>query len=146
MSAEAAAIVAPVIELEEIHKVYETGKLAVHALRNVDLRIDAGEFVAIMGPSGSGKTTLMEILGCLSQPTSGHYRMNGRSVEEIDANALARLRGEEIGFIFQSFNLLPRLTLAENVELPLAYRGVGRRERRGRARQALDRGGRGPRG
>ena len=145
MSADNAAIVAPVIEFEEIHKVYETGKLEVHALRDVDLRIDSGEFVSIMGPSGSGKTTLMEILGCLSRPTSGRYRLNGRSVEEIDPNALARLRGEEIGFIFQSFNLLPRLTLLENVELPLAYRGVGRRERRGRAREALDRVGLGHR-
>jgi putative ABC transport system ATP-binding protein len=145
MSAEAAAIVAPVIELEEIHKVYETGKLEVHALRDIDLRIDAGEFVSIMGPSGSGKTTLMEILGCLSRPTSGSYRLNGRGVEEIDPDALARLRGEEIGFIFQSFNLLPRLTLVENVELPLAYRGVGRRERRKRAREALDRVGLGHR-
>ena len=113
MSAEAAAIVVPVIEFEEIHKVYETGKLAVHALRDIDLRIDAGELVSIMGPSGSGKTTLMEILGCLSRPTLGRYRLNGRGVEEIDPDALARLRGEEIGFIFQSFNLLPRLTLAD---------------------------------
>jgi putative ABC transport system ATP-binding protein len=138
MSAESAA---PVIELGQIHKVYETGELAVRALRDVDLRVDAGEFVSVMGPSGSGKTTLMEILGCLSRPTSGRYRLNGRSVEEIDPDDLARLRGEEIGFIFQTFNLLPRLTLAENVELPLAYRGVGRRERRERARAALDRVG-----
>ena len=142
MSAEAAA---PVIELEAIHKVYETGELEVHALCDVDLRIEAGEFVSIMGPSGSGKTTLMEILGCLSRPTSGRYRLNGRGVEEIDPDALARLRGEEIGFIFQSFNLLPRLTLVENVELPLAYRGVGRRQRRERAREALDRVGLGHR-
>jgi putative ABC transport system ATP-binding protein len=94
-----------------------------------------------MGPSGSGKTTLMEILGCLSRPTSGRYRMNGRPVDEIDADGLARLRGEQIGFVFQSFNLLPRLTVVENVELPLAYRGVSRGERRERALASLGRVG-----
>jgi putative ABC transport system ATP-binding protein len=131
----------PVIELEGVHKHYATGKLDVHALRGLDLRIQPGELVAIMGPSGSGKTTLMEILGCLSRPTSGRYRMNGRAVDEIDADGLARLRGEEIGFVFQSFNLLPRLTVVENVELPLAYRGVSRRDRRERALASLARVG-----
>jgi putative ABC transport system ATP-binding protein len=131
----------PVIELEAVHKHYATGKLDVHALRGLDLRIQPGELVAIMGPSGSGKTTLMEILGCLSRPTSGRYRMNGRSVDEIDADGLARLRGEEIGFVFQSFNLLPRLTVVENVELPLAYRGVSRSDRRERALTSLERVG-----
>jgi putative ABC transport system ATP-binding protein len=130
-----------VIELEQVHKHYSTGKLDVHALRGIDLRIQPGELVAIMGPSGSGKTTLMEILGCLSRPTSGRYRMNGRPVDEIDANGLARLRGEQIGFVFQSFNLLPRLTVVENVELPLAYRGVSRSERRERAEASLGRVG-----
>jgi len=91
-----------------------------------------------MGPSGSGKTTLMEILGCLSQPSSGSYQLAGRAVDTIDPDGLARLRGEEIGFIFQSFNLLPRLTLAENVELPLGYRGVSRKLRRERARETLE--------
>ena len=113
----------------------------MHALRGIDLRIEPGELVAIMGPSGSGKTTLMEILGCLSRPSSGRYRMNGRPVDEIDADGLARLRGEQIGFVFQSFNLLPRLTVVENVELPLAYRGVSRRERRERALASLERVG-----
>jgi len=131
----------PVIELEGIHKHYDTGKLDVHALRGIDLRIHPGELVAIMGPSGSGKTTLMEILGCLSRPTQGRYRMNGRAIDQIDADGLARLRGEEIGFVFQSFNLLPRLAVVENVELPLAYRGVSRRERRERALASLVRVG-----
>jgi putative ABC transport system ATP-binding protein len=135
----------PLIELAGIHKHYATGKLDVHALRGVDLRIASGELVAIMGPSGSGKTTLMEILGCLSRPSSGRYRLRGRPVDEIGPDGLARLRGEEIGFVFQSFNLLPRLTIAENVELPLSYRGVRRRERRERARAVLERVGLGHR-
>jgi putative ABC transport system ATP-binding protein len=134
-----------VIELEGVHKTFETGKVAVHALRGVDLRIRQGEFLAIMGPSGSGKTTLMEILGCLSSPSSGRYRLGGRNVEEIDPDGLARLRGEEIGFVFQSFNLLPRLSVLENVELPLSYRGVPRRERHERARACLERVGLGHR-
>jgi putative ABC transport system ATP-binding protein len=141
VSAEPLTRAAPVIELAGVEKVYETGKVAVHALRGIDLRIERGEFVSIMGPSGSGKTTLLEIIGCLSNPTSGSYRLGGRSVEEIDPDGLARLRGEEIGFVFQSFNLLPRLSVLENVELPLSYRGVGRRERRRRARESLERVG-----
>jgi putative ABC transport system ATP-binding protein len=141
MSAAEGLAPQPVIELESIHKHYATGKLDVHALRGIDLRILPGELVAIMGPSGSGKTTLMEILGCLSRPTRGRYRMNGRAIDEIDADGLARLRGEEIGFVFQSFNLLPRLAVVENVELPLAYRGVSRRERRERALASLARVG-----
>ncbi|MEE9608486.1 MAG: ABC transporter ATP-binding protein [Myxococcota bacterium] len=127
----------PVIDLEAVHKRYSTGKLEVYALRGIDLRIEPGEFVSIMGPSGSGKTTLLEILGCLSRPTTGRYRFNGRNADAIDPDGLARLRGEEIGFIFQSFNLLPRLSTLENVELPLAYRGVPRRERKARARDSL---------
>jgi putative ABC transport system ATP-binding protein len=126
------------IQLEGVHKSYDTGELEVHALCGVDLRIDRGEFVTVMGPSGSGKTTLMEIVGCLSQPSSGSYQLAGRAVDTIDPDGLARLRGEEIGFIFQSFNLLPRLTLAENVELPLGYRGVSRKVRRQRARETLE--------
>jgi putative ABC transport system ATP-binding protein len=117
------------------------GPLAVHALRGVDLRIDRGEMVAILGPSGSGKTTLLEILGCLSRPSSGTYRFNSRRVDQIDPDQLARLRGEEIGFVFQSFNLLPRLNALENVELPLGYRGVPREERRERAEAVLERVG-----
>jgi len=131
----------PVISLERVEKTYSTGKLQVHALRGVDLCIHAGEFVSIMGPSGSGKTTLMEIMGCLSRPSVGRYLLNGQSVEEISSDGLASTRGEEIGFVFQSFNLLPRLSVAENVDLPLSYRGVGRRERRRLASEALDRVG-----
>jgi putative ABC transport system ATP-binding protein len=136
----------PVIALEHVAKVYETGSNEVRALADVDLEIAPGELVAIMGPSGSGKTTLLEILGCLSKPTSGRYRMNGRDIEEIDTNGLAKLRGEEIGFVFQSFNLLPRLSALENVELPLSYRGVSRSERRERAAAALERVGLAERG
>jgi putative ABC transport system ATP-binding protein len=127
----------PVIALEGVHKHYRSGKLDVHALRGIDLTIEPGVFVSIMGPSGSGKTTLMEILGCLSQPSDGRFRLNGRDVAGIDPDGLAQLRGEEIGFVFQSFNLLPRLSAAENVELPLTYRGVARRERRERSLESL---------
>lgn len=129
------------ISLEDVHKRYDTGRTEVHALRGIDLRIDAGEWVVIMGPSGSGKTTLLEILGCLSQPTSGAYHFSGVSVESAGSNELAALRGECIGFVFQAFNLLPRLTLIENVELPLLYRRVSRNERRERAREVLERVG-----
>jgi putative ABC transport system ATP-binding protein len=146
VSAAARIVLHPVIELEGVHKHYATGKLDVHALRGIDLRIQPGELVAIMGPSGSGKTTLMEILGCLSRPTSGRYLMNGRAIDQIDADGLARLRGEQIGFVFQSFNLLPRLSAQENVELPLGYRGVAVAERRRRAQQALEQVGLGHRG
>jgi putative ABC transport system ATP-binding protein len=131
----------PVIELAGVAKTYRSGRFTVAALRGVDVRIDRGELVAIMGPSGSGKTTLMEILGCLLQPTAGEYRFNGRPVQSIPPNGLAALRGSEIGFVFQSFNLLPRLSAVENVELPLGYRGVARRDRRARATAALDRVG-----
>jgi putative ABC transport system ATP-binding protein len=132
---------APVIELHKVCKTYASGKLEVRALAELDLRIGRGEWVVVMGPSGSGKTTLLEILGCLSKPTSGCYRLTGRRVDEIDPDGLARLRGEQIGFVFQAFNLLPRLSALENVELPLVYRGVSRRERRRRARSALERVG-----
>jgi len=145
MSASPATTAEPVIELEQVHKIYEAGKVSVHALRGIDLRIERGEFVSLMGPSGSGKTTLLEILGCLSNPSRGRYRLGGRNVEQIDADGLAQLRGEEIGFVFQSFNLLPRLSVLENVELPLSYRGVSRRQRRERARESLERVGLGHR-
>jgi len=135
----------PLIQLEEVHKHYTTGSLDVHALRGIGLSIGRGEFVSIMGPSGSGKTTLMEILGCLSRPTSGRYLLDGRDASEIDPDGLARMRGEQIGFVFQSFNLLPRLSALENVELPLSYQGVARRERRRRAGAMLERVGLGSR-
>jgi putative ABC transport system ATP-binding protein len=131
----------PVIELRDVSKTYASGKLEVRALTELDLSIDRGEWVAIMGPSGSGKTPLLEILGCLSKPTSGCYRLTGSRVDEINSDGLARLRGEQIGFVFQAFNLLPRLSALENAELPLVYRGVSRRERRRRARSALERVG-----
>jgi putative ABC transport system ATP-binding protein len=131
----------PVIELQGIEKTYLSGRFAVAALRGIDLRIDPGELVAIMGPSGSGQTTLMEILGCLLQPSAGRYCFRGRAVEAISPDGLAALRGEEIGFVFQSFNLLPRLSAVENVELPLSYRAVPRRQCRDRAAAALARVG-----
>jgi putative ABC transport system ATP-binding protein len=136
---------APVIALDGVSKSYESGRFAVHALREVTLSVERGELVAIMGPSGSGKTTLMEILGCLLQPSAGEYRLNGRPVQAISPDGLAELRGRDIGFVFQSFNLLPRLSALDNVELPLTYRGVGRRERHARAAAALDRVGLGQR-
>ena len=135
----------PVIELDAIAKTYLSGRFTVEALRGVSLRIAPGELIAIMGPSGSGKTTLMEILGCLLQPTAGRYRFKGRPVEAISPDGLSALRGTEIGFVFQSFNLLPRLSALENVELPLGYRRVARRERRARAARALDHVGLGER-
>jgi putative ABC transport system ATP-binding protein len=130
-----------VIELERIEKSFSTGRFHVSALRGVDLRIERGEFVAIMGPSGSGKTTLMEIIGCLSLPSSGRYRFASGDVAALDEAGLARLRGEQIGFVFQSFNLLPRLSAVENVELPLVYQGVSRGARRARAAEAVERVG-----
>jgi putative ABC transport system ATP-binding protein len=135
----------PLIDLVGVHKTYDTGRLAVHALRGVDLQIGRGEMIALMGPSGSGKTTLLEILGCLSRPSAGSYRFRGRAIDQVDADVLASLRGEEIGFVFQSFNLLPRMTAIENVELPLAYRRVPSAERRERAARALERVGLEPR-
>ncbi len=135
------ATTVPVIALAGITKTYASGRVFVEALRGIDLAIAPGELVGITGPSGSGKTTLMEILGCLLQPTAGTYRFKGRPVEAISPDGLARLRGEEIGFVFQAFNLLPRLTAAENVELPLSYRRVPVRERRARATDALARVG-----
>ena len=114
----------PLVSLEGVCKTYDTGEAAVQALRGIDLEVAHGELVAITGPSGSGKTTLMEIMGCLSRPTSGCYRLEGRAVEDVGSDALARVRGEQIGFVFQSFNLLPRLSAVENVELPLGYRRV----------------------
>ncbi|MCP5413967.1 MAG: ABC transporter ATP-binding protein [Chromatiaceae bacterium] len=135
----------PVIEVSELHKTYALDGVDVHALRGIDLTVQAGEFVAIMGPSGSGKSTLMNILGCLDAPDRGRYILQGRDVTELDPDQLAELRNREIGFVFQNFNLLPRTSALENVETPLIYAGIGRAERRRRATEALQRMGLGDR-
>jgi putative ABC transport system ATP-binding protein len=129
----------PVIEVDEVERVYRLGEdVEVRALAGVSLRIARGEFVAIMGSSGSGKSTLMHILGCLDAPTAGRYLLDGVDVRDIPEDELADLRNREIGFVFQSFNLVARTTALANVELPLAYAGLGRRERRARAAAALE--------
>jgi putative ABC transport system ATP-binding protein len=125
------------IQLENITKVYRMGKLEVPALMGVSLTVESLEFVAIMGPSGSGKSTLMNIIGCLDRLTSGRYVLDGVDVSQMTDNALAEVRNRKIGFVFQTFNLLPRMTSLRNVELPLIYYGVGKRERRERALDAL---------
>jgi putative ABC transport system ATP-binding protein len=127
-----------IIITEDIHKVYKMGEIEVHALRGVSLRIRSGEFVSIMGSSGSGKSTFMNILGCLDKPTRGRYILEGRDVSSLDRDSLARIRNKKIGFVFQNFNLLPRATALENVELPLIYNGTGSRQRARRAQEALE--------
>ncbi|MEP7283126.1 MAG: ABC transporter ATP-binding protein, partial [Rubrivivax sp.] len=127
----------PLIQLRGVTKVYGSGSAAVHALRGIDLDIDAGEFVAIMGPSGSGKSTAMNILGCLDTPTAGAYRFRGVAVQRLDRDQRARLRRSHLGFVFQGFNLLARTSAQENVELPLLYRGEPAAARRSAARAAL---------
>ncbi len=129
------------IELRQIEKVYVRGEEEVHALRGVDLDVQRNEYVAIMGPSGSGKSTLMNIIGCLDTPTRGTYTLAGVDVSDMGANELAEARNREIGFVFQTFNLLPRASALHNVELPLLYGGVRRRVRRERAEEALRRVG-----
>ncbi len=126
-----------IIEIESIKKIYRVGEVEVRALNGVSLTIGENEYVAIMGPSGSGKSTLMNILGCLDTPTSGRYILNGTDVSQMADDQLADIRNREIGFIFQTFNLLPRYTSLENVELPLIYAGVGKHERAERAAHAL---------
>ena len=130
-----------IIRLDGVHKVYDSGANAVYALRGIDLAIDSGDYIAIMGPSGSGKSTLMHILGCLDVPSQGEYYLGGIPVSGMSSRALARIRNREIGFVFQSFNLLPRASIVRNVELPLLYAGIGRKERRTRALEALARVG-----
>jgi putative ABC transport system ATP-binding protein len=127
-----------VIEIEGVTKLYKMGAETIHALRGVGLKIRRNEYLAIMGPSGSGKSTLMNMLGCLDTPTSGHYEFNGKSVAQMVDDELAEIRNHEIGFVFQTFNLLPRSNALHNVELPLIYAGVPRQARVERARQALE--------
>jgi putative ABC transport system ATP-binding protein len=134
-----------VIVTRQLQRDYDMGGEVVHALRAVDLVIRKNEFVAIMGPSGSGKSTLMNLIGCLDSPTSGEYWLNGHRVSELGDDELARIRNKEIGFVFQTFNLLPRATALHNVELPLVYAGLGSRERRELATDALTRVGLGDR-
>ncbi len=129
-----------VIQLEHVWKTYRTADVELHAVRDVSLRIEPGEFVAIMGASGSGKSTMMNILGCLDRPTQGHYHLDGTDVSTLDRDGLADIRNQKIGFVFQGFNLLTRTSAAENVELPMMYarQAVGSREMRKRALEALD--------
>jgi putative ABC transport system ATP-binding protein len=126
------------IETVELWKTYQMGDEEIHALRGVSIQIERGEYVAIMGPSGSGKSTLMNLIGCLDTPSKGSYLLNSKQVSQMDDNELARIRNEEIGFVFQTFNLLPRATALRNVELPLVYAGVPAREREQRAKAALE--------
>ncbi|MGE5244458.1 MAG: ABC transporter ATP-binding protein [Betaproteobacteria bacterium] len=126
------------IETIDLWKTYVMGSEEIHALRGVSIQIERGEYVAIMGPSGSGKSTLMNLIGCLDTPTKGSYLLNGKQVSQMNDNELARIRNEEIGFVFQTFNLLPRATALHNVELPLIYAGVPAQERRRRAAEALE--------
>jgi len=127
------------IETRDLWKTYAMGSEEIHALRGISVDIDRGEYVAIMGPSGSGKSTLMNLIGCLDTPSKGTYLLNGKQVGEMNDNELARIRNEEIGFVFQTFNLLPRATALHNVELPLVYAGVSATDREARARGALER-------
>ena len=133
------------IEVRDLVKTYKTGDVELNALSGVSFSIETGEFVAIMGPSGSGKSTTMNMLGCLDSPTSGEYFLDGRDVAKLSSDDLAEVRNRKLGFVFQGFNLLPRLTAVDNVALPLVYSGVGAKERRERAEDALKRVGLGER-
>jgi putative ABC transport system ATP-binding protein len=130
-----------VIQISKLHKIYILGKTKVHALRGIDLEVKKGEYVSIMGPSGSGKSTLMNIIGCLDVSTSGTYNLNSQDVSGMTDDELAKIRNKEIGFVFQTFNLLPRASALHNVELPLIYNGTGSAKRKERARQALEKVG-----
>jgi len=130
-----------IIKIDDLRKTYKMGPVEVHALRGLNLEIPKGDYVAIMGPSGSGKSTLMHIIGCLDRPTSGLYELRGQRVDALDDNQLSLTRNREIGFVFQSFNLLPHMTVQHNVELPMIYAGVSTRERVAKAREAISRVG-----
>ncbi len=130
-----------IIEMREIRKVYDTGKIKVEALKGIDLTVARGEFVAIVGPSGSGKSTLMNLIGCLDTPTGGQYRLGGEDVSKLDRDKLADVRNRRVGFVFQGFNLLPQISAFENVEMPLVFGGVSLGERRGRVRELLEKVG-----
>jgi len=134
-------LLSPLIECEDVCKIYRVGDVEVQALRSLSLTIEQGEFVAIMGASGSGKSTLMNILGCLDQPTRGHYRLNGVEMGNLSRDHLAEIRNRQIGFVFQSFNLIPRTSALENAQLPLFYRGLALKEQRVQAAAALGRVG-----
>jgi putative ABC transport system ATP-binding protein len=134
-----------VIAMAGIKKIYDTGKVRVEALKGVDLRVGAGEFVAIVGPSGSGKSTLMNLVGCLDTPSEGTYLLRGKEVRGLDKNDLARVRNERVGFVFQNFNLLPQITAFENVEMPLMFGGIARKERKERVHELLEKVGLGDR-
>ena len=128
----------PLIETRDLWKTYQMGDEEIHALRGVSISIERGEYVAIMGPSGSGKSTLMNLIGCLDTPSKGTYLLNGKEASQMNDNELARIRNEEIGFVFQTFNLLPRATALHNVELPLVYAGISKKDRLDRAKAALE--------
>jgi putative ABC transport system ATP-binding protein len=134
-----------IIEMTGITKVYDTGKIKVEALKGIDLVVDKSEFVAIVGPSGSGKSTLLNLVGCLDTPSGGSYMLGGEAVAGLDRDQLADVRNRRVGFVFQNFNLLPQLTALENVEMPMLFGGIGRRERRRRAAEHLERVGLGDR-
>jgi putative ABC transport system ATP-binding protein len=137
----AAATALPLIRMEGVTKTYDAGELAVQALAGIDLEIEKGQMVAIIGPSGSGKSTLMHILGCLDAPTEGVYRLDGKDVSTLSGFQLAAIRNQKVGFVFQTFNLLPKASLLRNVELPLLYAGIGGVERKEIAREALQKVG-----